>query len=141
MLGPRSPSRSSTSPSSCSSSTRSTRRASLNIVWTGFTFHWYRDAVTTPDLREGLINTIIVAIATTLIAVPLGTAGAWLLYRYRFPLLRLINTLVFIPMIMPEVIMGVSLMIFFVAVAQLGNSLLSKLGNDTEPFGSWVSRH
>jgi spermidine/putrescine transport system permease protein len=107
----------------------------LNIVWTGFTFHWYRDALATRDLREGLINTIIVAVATTLLAVPLGTAGAWLLYRYRFPLLRLINTLVFIPMIMPEVIMGVSLMIFFVAVAQFGNQILSKLGNDNEPLG------
>lgn len=88
----------------------------LNIVWAGFTLEWYaaiwRDAV----LVGALYNSLYVAVVTTVVAVILGTGAAWLLYRYRFPGVRLINTLVFIPMIIPEVIMGVSLLIFFVAV-------------------------
>ena len=38
----------------------------------------------------------------------LGTSGAWLLYRYRYPGVRVLQTLIFIPMIVPEVILGVS---------------------------------
>jgi spermidine/putrescine transport system permease protein len=88
----------------------------LNIIWEGFTVEWYaaiwRDAV----LVQSLNNSIIVAVVSTLLAVVLGTGGAWLLYRYRFPAVRLVQTLVFIPMIIPEVIMGVSLLILFVTI-------------------------
>jgi spermidine/putrescine transport system permease protein len=88
----------------------------LNIVWEGFTLEWYaaiwRDGV----LVRSLNNSLIVAAVTTVISVALGTAGAWMLYRYRFPATRLVQTLVFIPMIIPEVIMGVSLLILFVVI-------------------------
>lgn len=88
----------------------------LNIVWQGFTLDWYaaiwRDAV----LVASLYNSLYVAVVTTILSVLLGTGGAWLLFRYRFPGVRMLSTLIFIPMIIPEVIMGVSLLIFFVAV-------------------------
>jgi spermidine/putrescine transport system permease protein len=88
----------------------------LNIIWEGFTLEWYaaiwRDAV----LVHSLNNSLIIAVATTVVSVILGTAGAWLLYRHRFPAVRLVMTLVFIPMIIPEVIMGVSLLILFVTI-------------------------
>jgi spermidine/putrescine transport system permease protein len=88
----------------------------LNIIWEGFTLEWYaaiwRDAV----LVQSFNNSLIVAVASTLLSVALGTGGAWLLYRYRFPAVRLVQTLVFIPMIIPEVIMGVSLLILFVTI-------------------------
>jgi spermidine/putrescine transport system permease protein len=93
----------------------------LNIVWTGFTLEWYaalwRDSV----LVRSLQNSLIVATATTALSVLLGTAGGWLLYRYRYRGAGLLQTLVFLPMIVPEVILGVSLLILFVAVGlQLG---------------------
>ena len=67
-------------------------------------------------LVHSLYNSLIVAVVTTVLSVALGTGGAWLLYRYRFPAVRLVQTLVFIPMIIPEVIMGVSLLILFVVI-------------------------
>jgi spermidine/putrescine transport system permease protein len=93
----------------------------LNIVWTGFTLEGYaalwRDAV----LVRALQNSLIVATATTVISVVLGTAGAWLLHRYRYRSSQLLETLVFLPMIVPEVILGVSLLILFVTIGlQLG---------------------
>lgn len=95
----------------------------LNIVWEGFTFKWYRqlwgeivahmsDERRSP-LVESLNNSLIIASFTTVFSVMLGTAGAWLLYRFRYPALRSISTLIFLPMIIPEIIMGISLLIFF----------------------------
>lgn len=97
----------------------------LNIIWEGFTLEWYgaiwRDAV----LVQSLNNSLIVAVISTVVSVILGTGGAWLLYRYRFPAVRLVQTLVFIPMIIPEVIMGVSLLILFVTIhLELGFSTI-----------------
>lgn len=89
----------------------------LNILWEGFTLEWYaaiwRDRVLVGTLQ----NSLIVAAVSTVLAVVLGTGGAWLLYRYRFPAVRLWQTLIFIPMIIPEVIMGVSLLILFVVIS------------------------
>ncbi len=95
----------------------------LSVVWEGLTFKWYADlwrelARHLADERrstliESLNNSLIIAGFTTALSVSLGTVGAWLLYRYRFPALRSITTLIFIPMIIPEIIMGISLLIFF----------------------------
>ena len=88
----------------------------LNILWQGFTLDWYfavwRDTV----LVRTLWNSLEVAAITTVLSVALGTSGAWLLYRYRFPGRRLWKTLTYVPMLIPEVTMGVSLLILFVAV-------------------------
>ena len=98
----------------------------LAIVWEGFTLQWYRDlwgelcAHLADERRSTLIesmnNSLIIAAATTVASVLLGTLGAWVLHRYRYPALRSITTLVFIPMIIPEIIMGISLLIFFKTV-------------------------
>ena len=88
----------------------------LNILWEGFTLDWYAAIWRDRVLVDALNNSLIVAAITTVLAVALGTGGAWLLYRYRFPGLRLWQTLIFIPMIVPEVIMGVSLLILYVVI-------------------------
>lgn len=88
----------------------------LNIVWQGFTLDWYAAIWRDRVLVASLYSSLYVAVVTTVLSVALGTGGAWLLFRYRFPGVRMLSTLIFIPMIIPEVIMGVSLLIFFVAV-------------------------
>jgi spermidine/putrescine transport system permease protein len=85
----------------------------LNIVWEGFTGKWYSALWDNTPILRALKNSLIVASVTTLISVVIGTAGAWLLHRYRFRFSRAIQTLVCIPMIMPEIVMGISLLIFF----------------------------
>lgn len=95
----------------------------LAIVWEGFTFKWYQqlwgellahlaDERRSP-LIESMRNSVLIAGVTTVFSVVLGTMGGWLLYRYRFPALRSLTTLIYIPMIIPEIIMGISLLIFF----------------------------
>ena len=89
----------------------------LNILWEGFTLKWYSQLWQNAPLIQALKNSLIVAVFTCVLSVALGTLGAWLLYRYRFPAKRAIQTLIFIPMVIPEIIMGISLMIFFAAIA------------------------
>jgi spermidine/putrescine transport system permease protein len=96
-------------------------QSKLNIVWTGFTLQWYAALWHDSVLVRTLANSLIVATATTVLSVVLGTAGGWLLYRYRYRGSGLLHTLVFLPMIVPEVILGVSLLILFVTIGlQLG---------------------
>jgi spermidine/putrescine transport system permease protein len=93
----------------------------LNIQWTGFTLAWYEKLWHDAVLMRAAQNSLIVATVSTAISVVLGTGGAWLLHRYRYHAANLVETLVFLPMIVPEVIMGVSLLILFVQIGlQLG---------------------
>jgi spermidine/putrescine transport system permease protein len=91
----------------------------LNIRWEGFSLKWYGALLENAPLLGAFKNSLIVATATTVLATLLGTIGAWMLYRYRFPLQRVIGLLIFIPMVMPEVLMGVSLLAEFVHLLRL----------------------
>jgi spermidine/putrescine transport system permease protein len=100
-------------------------KSDMGIAWTGFTFEWYEKLWKNQSLIDALKNSLIVASVTTLLSVILGTIGAWLLYRYRFPAVKALSTLIFIPMVIPEVIMGVSLLILFTLVSRPLNEWLA----------------
>jgi spermidine/putrescine transport system permease protein len=85
----------------------------LNIVWEEFTLGWYAQLWGNGPLITAARNSLVIAGITTVISVILGTGGAWLLHRYRFRMVRGIQTLVAIPMVMPEILMGISLLILF----------------------------
>jgi spermidine/putrescine transport system permease protein len=91
----------------------------LNIRWEGFSLKWYGALLDNNILLTAFKNSLIVASVTTVLATLLGTIGAWMLYRYRFPFQRAIGLLIFIPMVMPEVLMGVSLLAEFVQLLKL----------------------
>ncbi|MDB5291990.1 MAG: transporter permease [Phycisphaerales bacterium] len=82
-------------------------------VWKGFTLHWYAEIWRDDTLLTALQNSLIIAAITTAISVVLGTIAAWLLHRYRFPAARAVTTLAVLPMVVPEIIMGVSFMLLF----------------------------
>lgn len=93
----------------------------LNVVWEGFTFRWYAALLADRPILRTLQNSLVIATATTLLALIIGTVGAWLLHRYHYRFARGIQTLICIPMIMPEIVMGVSFLILFrVATLELG---------------------
>lgn len=85
----------------------------LGLAWTGFTTRWYSELFGNALLIGAFKNSMIVASITTVLSTGLGTIGAWLMFRYQFPFRQAIGMLIFIPMVMPEVLMGVSLMILF----------------------------
>lgn len=99
--------------------------ADFGVSWTGFTFDWYKKLWSNGPLIDAMKNSLIIASITTLLSIFLGTSGAWLLHRYRFPLLKTVGTLIFVPMVIPEIIMGVSLLIFFTVISVPVNNWLA----------------
>jgi len=85
----------------------------LNVRWKGFTLDWYGKLFENTEILAAFQNSMIIAGVTTVVATLLGTLGAWLLHRYRFPFVATIGLLIFIPMVVPEVLMGVSLRVLF----------------------------
>lgn len=91
----------------------------LNIRWEGFSTKWYEALFSNKVLITAFENSLLVAGITTVLSTVLGTLGAWMLHRYRFPYQRMLGLLIFIPMVMPEVLMGVSLLVLFVQFLNL----------------------
>jgi spermidine/putrescine transport system permease protein len=85
----------------------------LNVIWESFTLKWYSELWHNTRLIAALESSLVVACITTALSVVVGTTAAWLLYRYRYRGTRAIGTLAYIPMVVPEIIMGISLLVFF----------------------------
>lgn len=84
-----------------------------NVIWRGFTTDYYVKAFNNNSLREAFINSLMIAVITTIFAVILGAMTAVLLWRWRFPLKPVYEGLVSLPIVIPEICMGVSLAVFF----------------------------
>jgi spermidine/putrescine transport system permease protein len=89
-----------------------------NITWQGFTLRNYLDIWGRPDITGPMVNSLIVAVAATLIATVLGTLIGIALTRYEFRGRDGLNLLIFIPMATPEIILGASLLSLFVSIGQ-----------------------
>lgn len=85
--------------------------------WTGFSFVWYQKLfLDSPDLWRAFRNSAIIALTSALMATLLGTLAAIGTARYSFKLKSYVSAMSFIPMILPEIVVGVSLLVFFAGV-------------------------
>jgi spermidine/putrescine transport system permease protein len=83
----------------------------LNAEWVGFTFGWYDKLFHNQDMLLAAGNSLLIGLTASAVATLLGTMAGLAMYRYR-P--RLLSILVLAPIAIPEILMGVSLLIFFV---------------------------
>ena len=88
----------------------------LNVRWEGFTLHWYGVLFRDASVMLATRNTLIVAFTSTLISTLIGTMAALALQRYRFPGYTAAESTLYIPVIIPEVVMGIALLAFFVQI-------------------------
>lgn len=89
----------------------------LVTLWGGFTFKWYGEILKDQEVIDGLKLSLKVAFLTATSSVLLGTLAAFALVRYpKFFGRTLFNSMVNAPLVMPEVIIGLSLLLFLVAV-------------------------
>jgi spermidine/putrescine transport system permease protein len=84
-----------------------------NLVWRGFTFKNWTDPCGPMDICPALGNSIKIGLLATAGATILGTLIAFALARYAFKGRGLINTLIFLPMATPELVLGASLLTMF----------------------------
>ena len=81
--------------------------------WTGFTLHWYADLFRDERILTSLMNTVIVAVCASVLATILGTMAALGINSMKKTGKALLMGATYIPVINPEIIMGISLMILF----------------------------
>ena len=83
----------------------------LPTSWGGFSLQWYEDVARNEDLLGAFGNTLIVGIATTILATVIGTLLALGLERaVKSPLL---DTFVYVPMIIPDIVFAIALLSFY----------------------------
>jgi ABC-type spermidine/putrescine transport system permease subunit II len=88
----------------------------FSVVWEEFTWNWYVKLIEDPLILDALKNSIIVAIVATILSTIIGTLTAYGLYRYRFRGKSLFDGVLFLPIVTPEIVVGISLVIFFVLI-------------------------
>ncbi len=84
-----------------------------NIVFEGFTAEWYGVMLHNGPLLEAFGNTMLVAVSSTLLSAMVGTLAAVGMYRYKFRGKGLIDALLYIPVVIPEIVLGISMLSIF----------------------------
>ena len=85
----------------------------LNAEWVGFTLDWYRRLFADDEMLLAARNSVLIALVASSVATVLGTMAGLAIHRFRS---RWLGPLVITPVAMPEILLGVSLLIFFVSV-------------------------
>lgn len=103
----------------------------VNAMWQGFTFKWYLDLFKDRDIVGAMSNSLLVAAISTLISTIIGTLAAVGMYKYKFKGKTILDGLLYVPIIIPEIVMGISLLMFFAQVKIETGSLTLILAHAT----------
>ena len=107
-------------------------------TFTGFDLKWYAELFASPDAFSALRNTLILAILSALLATIIGTAAAEGIYRIRNKFIKTaITSVTNVPMMNPDIVTGMSMMLFFAAVMAI-----FEIGDYSEiGFGAMLIAH
>lgn len=86
------------------------------VKWEGFTLKWYERLLERDDVLEGLKVSLIVGLISTFISTLFGTLLAMGLARHRVPGRRAVESLIYVPVVTPEIVMGISLLLLFASI-------------------------
>ncbi len=106
--------------------------------WQGFSLDWYGKAFTNPIIIKALVTSLIIAGCTSIIATTVGTLCALGLERMRGPLRQLFDALIYIAIMVPGVVIGISTLIAFVTVFDTVNPTLEAIGMARLQMGLWT---
>ena len=92
--------------------------AKRNYYWQGFTTEWYGKlfSFANTDLWDALLYSLIIAVLATLISVTIGVLGGIGLKKFEFRTKRFINMMIYVPIIVPEIVLAVAMLIIFMTV-------------------------
>lgn len=85
------------------------------LTWKGFTFEWYGKLFdgSNDALLSAFGNTMMIAVISTILATMIGTLAAVGMYRYKFKGKGLIDALLYVPVVIPEIVLGIALLTVF----------------------------
>lgn len=98
-------------------------QSKYTVVWTGFSLDWYAKAFADDDLMRAFGNSLSIALISTLISLVLGALTALLLWRFRFPGKPALEGALALPIVVPEICMGVAMLMFFSQVVRWPSDL------------------
>ena len=87
-----------------------------NIVWQGFTLKYYEKALNNASLIEAFVNSLTIAAVSTVLSLVLGAMAALALWRFRFPGKAGFDGALALPIVAPEICLGVAMLVFFAKV-------------------------
>lgn len=88
----------------------------FSVEWTGFSLEWYRRLLERDDILRALRTSLVVGVLATVIATLFGTLLALGLARHRFRGRRALEALLYVPIVTPEIVAGISLLILYVLI-------------------------
>jgi len=92
-------------------------------------FYWFCQLAQNGDVLDATRNTLIIAISSTVVSTIIGTLAALALQRYNFPFKRVSEGTLYIPIVIPEIVMGIGILVFFSAFFGWVNGLFGFTGN------------
>lgn len=94
---------------------------SRGFSWGGFSLKWYIELFrNSPDLWEAVLRSILIALGSSFISVVIATLGAIAIKWYNFKVKKYVKFISYIPLVIPDIIMGISLAIFFANIVKGG---------------------
>ena len=92
--------------------------AQRNYYWHGFTTDWYGKlfSFANTDLWDALLYSVIIAVLATIISVTIGVLGGIGLKKFRFVGKKFIDMMIYVPIIVPEIVLAVAMLIIFMTI-------------------------
>ena len=115
----------------------------LGARWEGFTLRWYGEMLTSSSVLDAMANSLIVAFVATIISTIIGTMTALAMERYRFRGQKTYDGILYLPVIVPDIVMGVSLLAFFSLVIGAINNVMGLSNADAlrQGLGTVIIAH
>ena len=97
--------------------TQSFNASKFGGSWKGFSLRWYEALFNDSSVIDAAVNTLIIAAAATVFSTVIGTCAAWALHKYKTSLQNVHYLLVYAPLVMPDILMGIGLLLLFVSMS------------------------
>ena len=89
----------------------------FSMTWKGATLDWYIKLFGNTGLMQAALHSLLIAVVAATISSVLGTLIAMALHRWRFPSRKVIHTSLFVMMMSPDIVIGISLLVLFMALS------------------------
>ncbi len=86
----------------------------MGVAWKGFSFQWYERLLADPSILDATVNSLIIAVISTMCSLLLGLGAALTIEKWRNRPATLMQTLLLLPLVIPEILLGVALLMVFV---------------------------